>query len=297
MQLIPKLLQLSRDLILITDSSGTCLEIGNRLQQLLNRHSVKRQDFETLVLKAFPISKTGGTVEIPLDQLGLPTTLFTILYQNEEQYVLFAKDRPLIKRDDRARVLAGEKTASSDEKDRRMHALLDESSDPIFSFKEDGTYLYVNNVFANTLGYDMEEIIGKTLWDIFPQEEADKRFAMVQKAFNTGEIDTIEVVIPLPEANKYFLTTVKPIKDDNGQVLFVICISKDITELRLAQEELETLTGILPICAHCKNIRNDTGAWQKLEEYISTHSEAEFTHGICPDCAHKHYSEYLDNKK
>ena len=55
-------------------------------------------------------------------------------------------------------------------------------------------------------------------------------------------------------------------------------------ELRRAQRELRTLHGILPTCAHCKKIRDEKGTWHSIESYISQHSEAHFSHGICPDC-------------
>jgi K+-sensing histidine kinase KdpD len=60
------------------------------------------------------------------------------------------------------------------------------------------------------------------------------------------------------------------------------------TELQAALAEVKQLSGLLPICAWCKRIRNDEGDWQQIEEYITVHSEADFTHGICPDCARKH---------
>ena len=63
-------------------------------------------------------------------------------------------------------------------------------------------------------------------------------------------------------------------------------------ELQTALDQIKTLHGILPICSFCKQIRNDQGAWQRLEEYIQHHSEAEFSHSICPKCAHEHYPEY-----
>jgi len=54
----------------------------------------------------------------------------------------------------------------------------------------------------------------------------------------------------------------------------------------------------LPICASCKRIRNDDNAtWQQIEEYIATHSEADFTHGICPDCARRLYPELYQKKR
>ena len=186
-----------------------------------------------------------------------------------------------------------EKTMPDKEQSELLQALLDESPNPIFSFREDGTYLHVNRVFAATLGYTKEEIIGKRIWDIFPAEEGDKRYAVVKKTFETGEPQEIEVHIPLPTGDKYFLTKVRPHRDESDRIDFVICVSIDITELRKAQDELKTLTGILPICANCKNIRNDRGAWQQLEEYISAHSEAEFSHGICPECTELLYPGLL----
>ena len=70
-----------------------------------------------------------------------------------------------------------------------------------------------------------------------------------------------------------------------------------ITQLRKALEAVKTLRGLLPICASCKKIRNDDdNSWQQIEEYIARHSDAEFTHGICPECAHGLYPElYLNN--
>ncbi len=68
-----------------------------------------------------------------------------------------------------------------------------------------------------------------------------------------------------------------------------------IEELKRALAEVRTLSGLLPICAACKKIRDDRGYWSQIEEYISRHSEAEFTHGICPECAKRLYPEYFKN--
>lgn len=64
-----------------------------------------------------------------------------------------------------------------------------------------------------------------------------------------------------------------------------------IAELKQALTEIKTLRGFLPICAHCKKIRDDDGYWQQLEKYIQNHSDARFSHGICPDCIATHYPE------
>ena len=69
---------------------------------------------------------------------------------------------------------------------------------------------------------------------------------------------------------------------------------KLISELQAALDKIKTLKGLLPICAHCKKVLNEEGDWQQVESYVTEHSKADFTHGLCPDCAQEHYSEFLN---
>jgi hypothetical protein len=62
--------------------------------------------------------------------------------------------------------------------------------------------------------------------------------------------------------------------------------------LEQAMLRVKTLSGLLPVCAHCKKIRDDRGYWQQIEAYIAAHSNADISHGICPECAAKYYPEY-----
>ena len=64
---------------------------------------------------------------------------------------------------------------------------------------------------------------------------------------------------------------------------------KLIKELKSALDEIDTLSGLLPICSHCKKIRDDSGYWQGVEQYIAARSDAQFSHGICPDCMREYY--------
>jgi len=66
------------------------------------------------------------------------------------------------------------------------------------------------------------------------------------------------------------------------------------TELQGALHEVKTLTGLLPICAHCKKIRDDRGYWKQLEAYLHEHSGARFTHSVCPECLTTHYAAYVN---
>ena len=64
-------------------------------------------------------------------------------------------------------------------------------------------------------------------------------------------------------------------------------------ELKEAVDTINTLHGIIPICSNCKKIRDDKGSWSQIEAYIMKHSEAQFSHGICPECARKLYPEFV----
>ena len=70
-----------------------------------------------------------------------------------------------------------------------------------------------------------------------------------------------------------------------------------IGELREALAKIKTLRGLIPICSRCKKIRDDKGFWQRLEVYIHEHSEADFSHGICPDCMRELYPDYANRDK
>jgi DNA-binding response OmpR family regulator len=69
-------------------------------------------------------------------------------------------------------------------------------------------------------------------------------------------------------------------------------LAAKVEELRRALDQIKTLRGIVPICAGCKKIRDDRGYWNQVEVYVRDHTEAEFSHGICPDCVTKLYPEF-----
>jgi hypothetical protein len=102
--------------------------------------------------------------------------------------------------------------------------------------------------------------------------------------------------------------TVSPIVDAAGRIVGASKIARDITaelqqartrqklvaELRAAMLKSETTDGLIPICAHCKMIRDASGDWIRLEEYLTEQTGATFTHGVCPVCMDEHYPELRD---
>ncbi len=109
---------------------------------------------------------------------------------------------------------------------------------------------------------------------------------------NNLELLVFEKIVLLD--NDEFIYRIKFSKnlDISGKFDGTIVILEDITSLKKALANIKQLTGLLPICSHCKKIRDDTGYWQQIEQYIHEHSEAEFSHSICQDCAKKHYPDF-----
>ena len=77
----------------------------------------------------------------------------------------------------------------------------------------------------------------------------------------------------------------------------IVRIEKATKRLKKALDNIKTLEGLLPMCANCKNIRDDNGYWQQVEIYIRKHSKAEFSHSICPKCARQLYPDLFDEAK
>ena len=78
--------------------------------------------------------------------------------------------------------------------------------------------------------------------------------------------------------------------------LFAILISRSSKRTRALSKEVHLLSGLLPICAYCKKIRDESSNWQPIESYISQRSDALFSHGCCPECAQKYFGDYLSKK-
>jgi PAS domain-containing protein len=126
---------------------------------------------------------------------------------------------------------------------------------------------------------------GKSIYDLFPWIEN------AVEQFNNQNLNSLvfeKEVSNEGEAATFRIKLSKTL-DISGKFDGTVVILDDITTLKNALEEVHTLRGFLPICSHCKNVRDDKGFWQKVEAYISDHSEARFSHSICPECAVKYY--------
>jgi PAS domain S-box-containing protein len=191
------------------------------------------------------------------------------------------------------------------EKQEQIEATLDALPDLLFEVDRQGRILEFHSSSQELLYASPEEFMDKTVDEILPKEPAAiimsalKRAA--EKGRDLGAIYSLEMAMSV----KWFelsITAKKDPKVANGR--FIVLVhditrrkqaemekEKLILELKKAMSKIKMLKGLLPICASCKKIRDDKGYWTQLEAYISSHSEADFSHSICPECAKKLYPE------
>lgn len=174
-------------------------------------------------------------------------------------------------------------------------------------------YLGCNEIFARDAGFSSpDEVIGKDDYQMAWRHQAEAYRSDDLEVMRTGVAKLlIEEPQTTPTGETITLLTSKvPLRDDAGEVVGVLGTYLDISERKRAEaalqaertllaealEEAHQLRGILPICSDCKQIRDDSGYWTQLERYVAEHSEAEFSHGICPDCAKKLYPEFMGDE-
>ncbi len=143
--------------------------------------------------------------------------------------------------------------------EEKYRVLIEESSDPIFSFSAEGRYTLVNKAFAEGIGRLPSDIIGKTIGDVFSKEEAEKRVAVLEQVFKTGSERVFEVRVPRPDGDQFYITTVSPIKDRAGRVLSVICSSKNITARKRAESELRLKNLVFDLSIAANSIADANG--------------------------------------
>jgi PAS domain S-box-containing protein len=186
-----------------------------------------------------------------------------------------------------------------------LQNIIEGTSDAVYVKDRNGRYLLFNTAASRISGKKSEDIIGKDDSALFPPEEARMIMEGDRRVMEAGKTMTYEEDLSHAGERHIYLSTKGPLFDDRGAVIGLFGIARDITARKEAEKERErlirelnetlakvkSLSGLLPICASCKKVRDDKGYWNQIEAYISDHSEAEFSHGLCPACAQKLYEE------
>lgn len=169
-----------------------------------------------------------------------------------------------------------------------------------------GIIRFVNPSFCKMFDYASTEILGQNASELFSAKEI-RNLSDVIAMIDISRCDTEEFIVEKKEGTTFVVeVSASNVTAVSGKVVGRMASFVDITtrkeieadrekliaKLQDALDKIKTLKGILPICASCKKIRDDKGYWNVIETYIKDHSEADFSHSICPDCAKKLYPEF-----
>jgi PAS domain S-box-containing protein len=197
------------------------------------------------------------------------------------------------------------------ESEERFHAIWDKSFDGMRLTDADGTIVMVNTAFCRHVGKTHTELEDHPLDVMYDSKEGQRILAStVEKFRDKSVLPHFERLVTLWDGRKvWFELSNSFIELETGQH-FLLSIFRDITERKQTEEviqdaarererlikelkhaagSIKTLQGLIPICANCKKIRDDKGFWNRLEMYIHEHTDAKFSHGICPECMEKLY--------
>jgi len=193
-----------------------------------------------------------------------------------------------------------------------LAAIVESSEDAIYGKNLDSIIVSWNPAAERLFGYAAEEIIGRSIVTLFPQNRRDEMLdslASIRRGDVVGPVETERLhksgrIIPVS-------ATVSPVRNTAGKIIGASPITRDISKqkqaeferqqlidrLLAASKEVHKLSGLLPICASCKRIRDDKGYWLQVESYLAEHSEVTFSHSICPACAQEYERQFDFNKE
>jgi PAS domain S-box-containing protein len=195
------------------------------------------------------------------------------------------------------------------ESEAKFRSVSQSAPDAIITADETGKIAFCNKAASEMFGYQQDELIGQSLGILMPQRFRDahqKRMANVVSGGTPRLIGQTHELYGLRKPDEEFPIELSLSTWKAGEKTYFTGIVRDISERKQHEKERDALieklqqslakvrqlSGLLPICASCKKIRDDSGYWNQIEAYIRDHSEAEFSHSICPECSRRLYPEY-----
>lgn len=190
------------------------------------------------------------------------------------------------------------------ENEERLRVALKASPVVVFNQDRELRYTWIN---SPVLAWARQEYLGRTDQEIIGGEEGARLTAIKQRVLQSGVGTRTEVSVTDLNETHHFDLTVEPLQDAVGTIVGITCAAVDVTAMKQSAAERERLiaelwealarvkqlSGLLPICASCKRIRDEHGSWRPFESYVREHSNADFSHGVCQECAEKLYPDYL----
>lgn len=302
----PEVVRMVGDVLAHADRGGFFVESVSRLEDAVRRIAAGGIDLVLLDLSLPDSTGLATFHEVYKTAPEVPVVVLTGLDDEEiglmalrdgaQDYVLKSEISPrFLVRTIRFAV----ERKKGEEARGRLAAIVESSTDAIVSLSLEGLVVSWNVGAQNLLGLSFEDVIGRPFGVLFAPERHEQVAAVLAQV-NAGEsVKDFESLLRRGDGSEAQVTLgLSPIRNAVGRLIGASMIARDIGErkrqeqynqqligeLRDALSKVKALGGLLPICASCKKIRDDHGYWTQVEMFVMAHSQAEFTHGICPDC-------------
>ena len=309
------LFERSLELVYLSDFEGNFIDANNVALELLGytKDNIKSLNFGSLLTDdQLPLAaetvgeilKTGSQKEVAEYKLRRKNgeyvcaeSMEAIIYRDGKPFAIQGIARDITERKQAEKALG--------ESERKFSKLFHASPVYIaFTAINDGRFLDVNDAFTNITGYQRKEVLGRTSVQIGLWFDSGRKGQVYRACSKYGGFHEEEVRFRKKNGDPlYGFWSAEKI--ELGGKACLISVLVDTTERKKAQEalrqerdklhvlsEIKTLSGLVPICSNCKKIRDDQGYWNQIEKYIGERSNAQFSHGICPECAKKLYPEF-----
>lgn len=327
-QFLNDILNTIPDLVFVKDEAhrwvllndAFCAALGHRREELIGKTDYDfhpKEEADVFWEKDNLVFNSGGVnvnEEVYTDAKGEIRTILTskAAFRDEQRHPFLVG----IAHDITQRKRAEQKLADSE---RRLSDIIEFLPDPTWVIDLHGRVIAWNKAVERMTGVKKEDILGEgdyahgipfygerrpTLIDLALHRDRHWEETYLRLQEKDGVLLVAESFNPhMGEGGRYLSASAAKLFDAHGNVAGAIQSVRDVTELKRSEKERErliaelqdalgkvrTLSGLLPICAACKKIRDDTGYWNQIESYISRHSKAEFSHSLCPECARKLY--------
>ena len=186
----------------------------------------------------------------------------------------------------------------------QLPATVESSDDAIIGQSMEGLIVSWNAAAERLYGYGAAEAVGCSFGMLFPMERGGELAPMLEPVRRGERVSHFETTQQSNDGRLVDVSlTISPVQTKDMEIVGISITARDVSErkrqeaererlireLQTAMAEVKTLSGLLPICAQCKKIRDDRGYWNQIEKFIGARSNARFSHGICPDCMKELY--------
>jgi PAS domain S-box-containing protein len=182
----------------------------------------------------------------------------------------------------------------------RVRPMVEDVPAYLWTADHDLRLMWSRPTYTMMVGLDAEPDLGTTVYDLFGCNDEHPSI-QAHRAALEGEARNFEVWVEVRGDARLLRAHVEPLRDSGQTIRGVVGVALDLTErvraeadrerlieeLQQALDSVKVLSGLIPICTHCKAVRDDKGYWLQVDAFMREHSNAKLSHSICPDCAQK----------